>query len=395
MDPVKILGLSRPCTQEAAKSAYRKLALRYHPDKAGVAFTEKFTQIQAAYDLIQEKPQVLHRWTPEKFDDDSDDQEFAPPSAGECTRSDHRPYSDHRTSYPDESKYSSKPQKCHNTNAKSDKPTCKGAKPSTPKPPVSRSFTSNLPRRSEPKVETRNKPDHGTQHNSREEHVQRYKVSDHTVHRYSYRVIVEERPRTDQHIPSSRHSRQNHHEDSDHNRLKSSSSKHHRPEKPTATSTRPQDLSHSRSNFDASRLGNLIKIRARADAWYTDRDTAFKRSVTENPVRFYLDAATTKTSIHRSGASIFRLLIDISRRLAQVSHEQDLDDLTRDIGVLLHRLKRLTVAQLTYNARARENVDITRWRQMDIWDLAEEIQVQELLTRKKDKKLVEEGWVSV
>uniref|UniRef100_A0A7S3VET7 J domain-containing protein n=1 Tax=Chaetoceros debilis TaxID=122233 RepID=A0A7S3VET7_9STRA len=60
-DPYETLNVPRSASQSQIKSAYRKLALKYHPDRhqgAGISseerqrFTEKFTNIGNAYEII-------------------------------------------------------------------------------------------------------------------------------------------------------------------------------------------------------------------------------------------------------------------------------------------------------------------------------------------------------
>lgn len=61
MDYYKILGVDKSATESAIKKAYRKLALKWHPDKAGTdekkkkLHTEKFAQISEAYDVLSNK----------------------------------------------------------------------------------------------------------------------------------------------------------------------------------------------------------------------------------------------------------------------------------------------------------------------------------------------------
>ena len=56
-DPYEVLGVSKGATQEEIKSAYRKLAKQYHPDRyignplADLA-AEKFKEINEAYDIL-------------------------------------------------------------------------------------------------------------------------------------------------------------------------------------------------------------------------------------------------------------------------------------------------------------------------------------------------------
>lgn len=53
-DPYKILGVSQSASQEEIKSAYRKLAKKYHPDlnQDNAEVAKKFQEVSAAYDLL-------------------------------------------------------------------------------------------------------------------------------------------------------------------------------------------------------------------------------------------------------------------------------------------------------------------------------------------------------
>ena len=53
MDPYKELGISQHSTEKEIKNAYRKLAIKHHPDKGGDP--EKFKQIAAAYETLTNK----------------------------------------------------------------------------------------------------------------------------------------------------------------------------------------------------------------------------------------------------------------------------------------------------------------------------------------------------
>lgn len=54
-DPYKILGVSPNADKYEIKSAYRKLAMEFHPDKNPDKDTTKiFQEIQAAYEMLRE-----------------------------------------------------------------------------------------------------------------------------------------------------------------------------------------------------------------------------------------------------------------------------------------------------------------------------------------------------
>jgi len=52
MDPYKTLGLDNTATQDEIKKAYRKAAIKTHPDKGGDP--EQFKKVQSAYDVLSD-----------------------------------------------------------------------------------------------------------------------------------------------------------------------------------------------------------------------------------------------------------------------------------------------------------------------------------------------------
>lgn len=54
-DYYKILGVSRLATDDEIKKAYRKMALKYHPDKnSDPGAEDKFKEIAEAYDVLSD-----------------------------------------------------------------------------------------------------------------------------------------------------------------------------------------------------------------------------------------------------------------------------------------------------------------------------------------------------
>ena len=55
-DYYKILGLARGANEDDIKKAYRKMALKYHPDKNKTpGAEEKFKEVAEAYEVLSDK----------------------------------------------------------------------------------------------------------------------------------------------------------------------------------------------------------------------------------------------------------------------------------------------------------------------------------------------------
>lgn len=56
-DYYKVLGVEKKATQDEIKKAFRKLAIKYHPDKTkgDKAAEEKFKEVNEAYEVLGDK----------------------------------------------------------------------------------------------------------------------------------------------------------------------------------------------------------------------------------------------------------------------------------------------------------------------------------------------------
>ena len=53
-DYYEVLGISKNASEDEVKKAFRKLAVKYHPDKEGGS-EEKFKEINEAYEVLKDK----------------------------------------------------------------------------------------------------------------------------------------------------------------------------------------------------------------------------------------------------------------------------------------------------------------------------------------------------
>ena len=71
-DPYQVLGLNRGASVEEVKSAYRRLAKKYHPDMdpGDLATLDKFRAVCEAYDVIRQEssPQGAQAWSPDPME---------------------------------------------------------------------------------------------------------------------------------------------------------------------------------------------------------------------------------------------------------------------------------------------------------------------------------------
>ena len=55
-DYYKILGITKGASEDDVRKAYRKMALRYHPDKnKSAGAEEKFKEVAEAYEVLSDK----------------------------------------------------------------------------------------------------------------------------------------------------------------------------------------------------------------------------------------------------------------------------------------------------------------------------------------------------
>jgi hypothetical protein len=60
VDPHAVLGLEPGASPESVQRAYRRLAKRFHPDRAGEGAGEMMISVNAAYDLLRDRLEDAH-----------------------------------------------------------------------------------------------------------------------------------------------------------------------------------------------------------------------------------------------------------------------------------------------------------------------------------------------
>src|SRR5215831_15523966 len=78
-DLYSVLGVSRDADEDSIKKAFRKLAMKYHPDKSpGKANEQKFKEINQAHEVLSDKTK---RALYDEFGEESLSQNFDPERA--------------------------------------------------------------------------------------------------------------------------------------------------------------------------------------------------------------------------------------------------------------------------------------------------------------------------
>src|SRR5688572_10228131 len=78
-DLYSVLGVARDADEDAIKKAFRKLAMKYHPDKSpGKASEAKFKEINQAHEVLSDKKK---RALYDEFGEESLSQNFDPERA--------------------------------------------------------------------------------------------------------------------------------------------------------------------------------------------------------------------------------------------------------------------------------------------------------------------------
>jgi DnaJ-class molecular chaperone len=64
-DPYEVLGIARDATQREVKQAYRRLAIKFHPDRNPIKHEAetRFRQIQLAYETLTDRNKKVRAWT--------------------------------------------------------------------------------------------------------------------------------------------------------------------------------------------------------------------------------------------------------------------------------------------------------------------------------------------